>query len=107
MTYSFPQRFLEEDSSCEEYGCSYSKDGAPGEVYCFKDGSYQIKAGDECPADVTGICKALATVYVWVYFVNLLFIDAFTICIALNVLPDIADMVTQLQNPASQQSSPV
>merc|ERR1711970_1323391 len=47
-------RFLEEDSSCEEYGCSYSKDGAPGEVYCFKDGSYQAEAGDECPTQATG-----------------------------------------------------
>ena len=67
MTYSFPQRFLEEDSSCEEYGCSYSKDGAPGEVYCFKDGSYQVKAGDECPVDATGFSKAFAMVHIWAH----------------------------------------
>ena len=29
-------RFLEEDSTCAEYGCSYSKDGSPGDVYCFR-----------------------------------------------------------------------
>ena len=82
MTHSFPERFLEEDSSCEEYGCSYSKDGAPGEIYCFKDGSYQAEAGDECPTQATGICQALAKVHTWVYFANLSCIDAFAICIS-------------------------
>jgi len=51
-------RFLEEDSTCAEYGCSYSKDGSPGDVYCFRDGDYQAEAGEECPTESTGsTCK--------------------------------------------------
>ena len=64
MTNSLPQRFLENDASCEEYGCSYTKDGSPDEVYCFKDGSYQVEAGNECPTEVTGIYQALANILV-------------------------------------------
>ena len=56
VLYLFPpSRFLGEDSSCEEYGCSYVKDGAPDEDYCFRDGDYQAEAGDECPTEPTGI----------------------------------------------------
>ena len=56
VLYIFPpSRFLGEDSSCEEYGCSYVKDGSPDEVYCFRDGDYQAEAGDECPTEPTGI----------------------------------------------------
>ena len=51
----FPSSFLGESSSCKEYGCSYIKDGSPDEVYCFRDGVYQAKAGDECTTDATGI----------------------------------------------------
>jgi len=47
-------RFLEEDSTCAEYGCSYSKDGSPGDVYCFRDGDYEAEAGEECPTESTG-----------------------------------------------------
>merc|ERR1719339_266141 len=47
-------RYLEEEASCEEYGCSCTKDGSPDEVYCFKDGSYQAEAGNECPSEATG-----------------------------------------------------
>ena len=43
----FPSRFLGENLSCKEYGCSYIKDGSPDEVYCFRDGDYQAEAGDE------------------------------------------------------------
>ena len=47
-------RFMEADSSCKEFGCSYSKTDAPGEVYCFKEGPYQTDA-EECPSLTTGI----------------------------------------------------
>merc|ERR1712130_866599 len=47
-------RKLENDALCEEYGCSYTKDGSPDEVYCFKDGDYQAEAGEECPTEGTG-----------------------------------------------------
>merc|ERR1712130_842643 len=46
-------RKLENDALCEEYGCSYTKDGSPDEVYCFKDGDYQAEAGEECPTEGT------------------------------------------------------
>ena len=55
LSLFFPSRFLGENSSCKEFGCSYIKDGSPDEVYCFKDGVYQAEVGDECPTDATGI----------------------------------------------------
>lgn len=56
IEFSFPaKRFLEEDSSCKEFGCSYSKEGSPGDVFCFKEGPYPTEAGT-CPILPTGAC---------------------------------------------------
>ena len=42
-------RFLEMDTGCVEFGCSYIKLGSPpGDVYCFKPGSYEVQLSDEC-----------------------------------------------------------
>jgi len=46
-------RFLEEDSSCVEFGCSYSKDGFSDNVYCFKPGPYKFEAGEQCPTETS------------------------------------------------------
>ena len=55
---------MEEELSCPEYGCSYTKDGSPDEVYCFKPGPYQVEAGDECPAENTsGSYRSLTNVF--------------------------------------------
>ena len=69
------QRYLKEEASCEEYGCSYTKDGSPDEVYCFKDGSYQAEAGNECPSEATGNYQALAKVYILVHLVSTLMLS--------------------------------
>ena len=51
-------RFLEADTGCVEFGCSYVKLGSPpDEVYCFKPGSYQVHVEDECPVEATGKCN--------------------------------------------------
>ena len=49
-----PLRFLEADDSCVEYGCSYTKEESPGDVFCFKDGPYPTEAG-QCPNVPAGI----------------------------------------------------
>ena len=41
-------RFLKAEDSCAEYGCSYSKEEFPGDVFCFKEGPYPTEAG-QCP----------------------------------------------------------
>ena len=64
LAYSFPQRKLENEALCVEYGCSYTKDGSPDKVFCFKEGQYQTEAGEECPTEATGIYQALAKVYI-------------------------------------------
>ena len=43
-----PSRFLEADDSCVEYGCSYTKEESPGDVFCFEEGPYPTEAG-RCP----------------------------------------------------------
>ena len=53
-------RFLENNTGCVEFGCSYVKTGSPpDEVYCFKPGSYDVQVADECPAEATGECNLL------------------------------------------------
>merc|ERR1712130_425426 len=54
-------RKLKNDALCEEYGCSYTKDGSPDEVYCFKDGDYQAEAGEECPTEGTAAASSTTT----------------------------------------------
>merc|ERR1712130_716072 len=46
-------RKLENEALCVEYGCSYTKDGSPDKVFCFKEGQYQTEAGEECPTEAT------------------------------------------------------
>ena len=57
-------RFLEEDSSCVEFGCSYSKDGFSDNVYCFKPGPYKFEAGEQCPTETSGTDKALTNIQI-------------------------------------------
>ena len=53
-------RFLENNTGCVEFGCSYVKTGSPpDEVYCFKPGSYAVHVADECPLEATGECNLL------------------------------------------------
>merc|ERR1712130_784453 len=46
-------RKLENEALCVEYGCSYTKDGSPDKVFCFKEGQYRTEAGEECPTEAT------------------------------------------------------
>jgi len=38
-----------------EFGCSYSKDGFPDNVYCFKPGPYKAEAGEQCPTETSAL----------------------------------------------------
>ena len=55
-------RFLEEDSTCAEYGCSYSKDGSPGDVYCFR-WVRRIYNGTSCRNGQQGRTKRVLLVF--------------------------------------------
>ena len=55
-------RFLEEDSTCAEYGCSYSKDGSPGDVYCFR-WVRRIYNGTSCRIGQQGRTKRVLLVF--------------------------------------------